>query len=381
MAESHRPLSAPVDAVYDGSPPDSGGRALSRRGLLRAGVSVGAVAAVGGFDLLTAQPSLGAVAMPTISSCAAWGAQPPTSAISINNYRPTKILIHHTATANSTDYSQAHAFALSRSIQQSHFSRGWIDTGQHFTVSRGGYITEGRHRTLETLAGKTTFVLGSHCTGQNSTALGIENEGTYTSTTPPSAQWNKLVDLCAYLCQSYAIPSSALYGHRDFLSTECPGNSFYAQLPSLRSAVAAKLGGTPPPPGRTWPTLQQGSSGFRVTTLQYLLRYRGQSVTVDGAFGSATKSAVVAFQSANGLSADGIVGAQTWERLVATVSEGANNDAVRGAQNALAAKGYNVTVDGAFGSATKSAVVSFQNANGLSADGIVGPDTWAKLVS
>jgi len=381
MAEPHRRLSEPLTDAAGEPAVALDSRALSRRSLLRAGASVGAVAAVGGLDLLTALPSLGAVAMPTISTCAAWGAQPPTSAIEINSYRPTKILIHHTATANSTDYSQAHAFALSRSIQQSHFSRGWSDTGQHFTVSRGGYITEGRHRTLETLGGKSTFVLGAHCTGQNSTALGIENEGTYTSTTPPSAQWNKLVDLCAYLCQSYGIPASALYGHRDFLSTECPGNSFYAQLPSLRSAVAAKLGGTPPPAGRTWPTLQQGSSGFRVTTLQYLLRYRGQSVTVDGAFGSGTKTAVVAFQNANGLLADGIVGAQTWERLVTTVSEGANNDAVRGAQNALAAKGYNVTVDGAFGSGTKSAVVAFQNANGLSADGVVGPDTWAKLVS
>ncbi len=358
---------------------DAAEAALSRRELLRAGMSLGAVAALGGVELLTARHALGAVARPTISSCATWGAQAPRGTISINNYRPSKILIHHTATANSTDYSQAHAFSLSRSIQQAHFNNGWIDTGQHYTVSRGGYITEGRHRTLETLSGGSTFVMGSHCTGQNSYALGIENEGTYTSTTPPSAQWNKLVDLCAYLCQTYGISSSALYGHRDFLSTQCPGDAFYAQLPSLRSAVAAKLSGTSTT--RSWPILREGSSGFRVTSLQYLLRYRGRSVTIDGVFGSGTKSAVVSFQSANGLTADGIVGTQTWEKLVATVSEGSSGDAVRAAQNALRAKGYSVAVDGAFGSGTKSAVVSFQSANGLTADGIVGLNTWAKLVS
>ncbi len=353
--------------------------AVSRRTLLRGAVTLGAAAAIGGFEIARA-PSAGAVTMPSISSCATWGAQAARSAISINNHRPSKILIHHTATPNSTDYSQTHAFALSRSIQQSHFDRGWIDTGQHFTVSRGGYITEGRHRTLETLAGGSTFVLGSHCTGQNTTALGIENEGTYTSTTPPSAQWDKLVDLCAYLCQTYAVPASALYGHRDFLSTECPGDAFYAQLPALRSAVAAKLGSTPPPT-RTWPTLQQGASGFRVSTAQYLLRHRGHSLTVDGAFGSGTRSAVMAFQSANGLTADGIIGANTWERLIATVSQGVTGDAVRGAQTALSARGYAVSVDGVFGSGTRSAVTSFQSASGLTADGTVGADTWAKLVA
>jgi len=378
----NRHFSTPSPLLSDSSSETTFVPALTRRGLLRAGVSISAVAAFGGLDLLGARQALAAVARPTISSCATWGAQDARGTISINNYRPTKILIHHTATANSTDYSQAHAFSLSRSIQQSHFNNGWIDTGQHYTVSRGGYVTEGRHRTLETLSGGSTFVLGAHCTGQNSYALGIENEGTYTSTTPPSVQWNKLVDLCAYLCQTYSISSSALYGHRDFLATQCPGDAFYAQLPSLRSAVAAKLGGTTPPPaGRSWPTLQQGSSGFRVTSLQYLLRYRGRSVTVDGAFGSGTKSAVVSFQSANGLTADGVVGTQTWEKLVATVSQGSSGDAVRGAQNALRAKGYSVTVDGAFGSGTKSAVVSFQSANGLTANGIVGLNTWAKLVS
>ena len=353
---------------------------VSRRSVLRAGMSLGAVAAFGGATFAGTRSAFAAVAQPTISSCAAWGAAAATSPISINNYRPTKILIHHTATANSTDLSQAHAFALSRSIQQYHFSRGWIDTGQHFTVSRGGFITEGRHRTLETLAGGSRFVLGAHCTGQNETSLGIENEGTYTSETPPAVQWNKLVDLCAFLCQSYAIPAAELYGHRDFLATDCPGNLFYAKLPELRNAVAAKLGSPPPPPTRTWPTLQSGASGFRVTTLQYLLRYRGSTITADGAFGAGTKSAVVSFQNANGLVGDGIVGPNTWEQLVVTVREGAVNEAVRGVQTALTARGYNVSVDGNFGSGTKAAVVSFQNASGLTADGIVGPDTWAKLV-
>lgn len=129
-----------------------------------------------------------------------------------------------------------------------------------------------------------------------------------------------------------------------------------------------------------WPVLKNGSSGSQVKALQYLLIYRGRSVTVDGAFGPATESAVKSFQSANGLVADGIVGSATWPKLIATVQYGSNNYAVRGAQVLLKERfGYSLTVDGAFGSGTQSAVKAFQSSKGISADGIVGPTTWLYL--
>lgn len=50
-------------------------------------------------------------------------------------------------------------------------------------------------------------------------------------------------------------------------------------------------------------------------------------------------------------------------------------------QTALKAHGYNIGVDGKFGSVTDKAVRDFQKKNGLKVDGIVGPKTWAKLQS
>ena len=101
------------------------------------------------------------------------------------NQKPVKILVHHTATPNQADVSQGAAFALARSIQNFHMDRrGWLDTGQHFTVSRGGFAMEGRHRSLEIVRAGRQQVEGAHCTGQNIVAVGIENEGTYTVDRP-----------------------------------------------------------------------------------------------------------------------------------------------------------------------------------------------------
>lgn len=128
-----------------------------------------------------------------------------------------------------------------------------------------------------------------------------------------------------------------------------------------------------------WPVLREGSSGANVTAVQQLLTARGYATTADGAFGPATKSKVVSFQSSRGLTADGIVGTQTWGKLVTTVQYGANNTYVRAAQTLLNKFGYRLTVDGAFGVNTRSATISFQKAVGISADGIIGPVTWQYL--
>ncbi|MFC4638219.1 N-acetylmuramoyl-L-alanine amidase [Deinococcus hohokamensis] len=318
-----------------------------------------------------------AVAAPTIASTATWKAQAPKEAITLLDRRPTRILVHHTASANVTDYSQAQAFSLARSIQQSHFDRGWIDSGQQFTISRGGYVMEGRHRSLEAAQGGTRHVRGAHCDGQNDVAVGIENEGTYMTVSPPGGQYSALVSLCAWLCQQYGIPATELYGHRDFNNTSCPGDVLYSQLPQLRRDVAARLGVTV----RIWPTTRSGQTGERVRSAQRLLIAQGQSLTADGTYGTGTANAVSAFQSSVGLTPDGLIGSATWERLIRTVRQGDSGAAVQAAQGQLAARGYSVAVDGVFGPGTDSAVRSFQSSKGLTTDGVVGPNTWHALES
>jgi len=63
------------------------------------------------------------------------------------------------------------------------------------------------------------------------------------------------------------------------------------------------------------PTLVEGDTGAAVKTLQTRLNVWGANLTVDGDFGSLTLAAVKAFQTAHKLTADGIVGPQTWAAL------------------------------------------------------------------
>ncbi|HEX6685337.1 MAG TPA: peptidoglycan recognition family protein [Candidatus Limnocylindrales bacterium] len=213
---------------------------LPRRMLLRGGLVAGGLVVAGAAELW--RPSgAHAVAKPTIYGTDEWGAQDPRGTIQILNRRPTKIIVHHTATANSSDFSRAHAFQLARSIQQSHFARGWIDSGQQFTISRGGHIMVGRKHSQPVLVDGDRHVLGAHCTGQNEVAVGIENEGTYTNVQIRDEHYNKLVRMCAYICQQYGIPPRNIFGHRDFNATACPGDRLYARLPRLRDDVRALL--------------------------------------------------------------------------------------------------------------------------------------------
>ena len=58
-----------------------------------------------------------------------------------------------------------------------------------------------------------------------------------------------------------------------------------------------------------------GSKGSDVTELQKLLNNNGYNLSVDGDFGSKTQAAVKDYQQKNGLSVDGIVGTNTWGAL------------------------------------------------------------------
>jgi putative chitinase len=81
-----------------------------------------------------------------------------------------------------------------------------------------------------------------------------------------------------------------------------------------------QLTGEAPPTGGK-PVLRRGSKGDAVVELQRLLQKLGFMVAVDGDFGAGTEVAVAAFQRAQKLGVDGIVGQGTWAALGAAAKK------------------------------------------------------------
>ncbi len=80
----------------------------------------------------------------------------------------------------------------------------------------------------------------------------------------------------------------------------------------LYNKYTAKHGLGTPYPGIA---LRTGTAGGTVRLLQQKLNTLGETLNADGKFGSATAAAVRRFQARNNLTADGVVGASTWDKL------------------------------------------------------------------
>ena len=136
-----------------------------------------------------------------------------------------------------------------------------------------------------------------------------------------------------------------------------------------------------------YPLLRNGSQGNFVYLLQFILNQYGYNLSVDGIFGTRTLNAVRDFQRNNSLSVDGLVGNNTWKTLLTLPPYPLLKQNYRGAyvtflQQLLESNLYPVGgIDGIFGTKTLNAVRAFQQANGLTVDGIVGNNTWNALTN
>jgi peptidoglycan hydrolase-like protein with peptidoglycan-binding domain len=109
-------------------------------------------------------------------------------------------------------------------------------------------------------------------------------------------------------------------------------------------------------------------------------------LAVDGAYGAKTKAALVKAlqtelnkQTGAKLVVDGIYGSKT-NAAVINIQLGSQGNITRTLQGLLICNGYSTNgFDGVFGNGTRNAVIAYQRAKGLTADGIAGKYTFAKL--
>lgn len=263
--------------------------------------------------------------------------------LSYNN-KPVEILLHHAEAVSCTV----------EDINRWHKANGWAGIGYHYFVRKDGSIYKGRPDDAQ----------GAHCPGHNATSIGICAEGSYIKEQMPEAQKKAIVELIKYLKGRYPAIKS-IKRHKDCYATNCPGQNYpFDEIVSLsnndevvkeETVVNKPVASAPSKPQ----TNTTGKSEW-IARLQAECNKQGFSnQKVDGYAGPNTLKGCPTLK----IKAKGEITKLLQERLISL--------------------GYSCGsygADGSFGNGTKTAVINFQKAKGLTADGIVGKNTWSKLL-
>ena len=113
-------------------------------------------------------------------------------------------------------HHMAHPTADIKTVEGWHINQGWRALGYNFWVGFDGTVYEGRG-----------FKLGAGVENQNGHIISIGFQGDYHSkeTKMPDAQFNAGIDIIKHVMEK--VPTARfLGGHREFMSTACPGDYF-----------------------------------------------------------------------------------------------------------------------------------------------------------
>lgn len=212
--------------------------------------------------------------------------------------RPISKLYWHCSASDRQEHDSA------RVMHAWHVDREWREIGYHAFLRKDG-VTE---------MGRSWSAIPAAQSGHNSGSLafclhGLKIELFTDAQKIAMRSWAKAL--------VSAIPALTQHGHCEVSAKSCPVIDYRAVL-GLDSK--GRMTGIYPVTADHIPDqalLGIGSRGIRVADLQRMLNFRGESLTVDGAFGRATAAAVKRFQTRNYLVSDGLVGPSTLAALKA----------------------------------------------------------------
>ena len=189
---------------------------------------------------------------PSFVNRAGWGC---TQVWSPSTTTVTHLIVHHAAGTNtSSDWG-----AVVLGIWNFHTTpsgsggAGFSDIGYNWLVAPNGVLYEGRYNS------SVSNIQGAHFCGTNGNTMGVCMLGDYTSITITPAARNTLAQVLAWkacernidpLLSSFHANSGStinnISGHRDGCATQCPGNTFYPDLPGVRIDVSNIINGATP---------------------------------------------------------------------------------------------------------------------------------------
>jgi len=258
-----------------------------------------------------------------------------------------RIILHHAAAQNCS----------AEDIHRWHLNNGWSGAGYHFLVRKDGKVYRLRPEDK----------VGAHAYGSNNNSLGICFEGNYMEEDMPEAQKEAGKELVAYLKNKYKI--STVQKHKDVCVTSCPGDKFPFDQ------IANETGESKPSKEKGKIAIIQTSLNEKYglnISVDNIYGNETKKALVKGLQTELNK------QFGSKLAVDGIFGTNTYNACI-NVRKGAEGNITYLIQAMLICHSFDIDADGIFGPATESAVREFQKRNGLSQDGIVGKNTFNKL--
>uniref|UniRef100_A0A3B5B1Y8 N-acetylmuramoyl-L-alanine amidase-like n=1 Tax=Stegastes partitus TaxID=144197 RepID=A0A3B5B1Y8_9TELE len=159
---------------------------------------------------------------PIVSRCM-WEAKPYKGTPTKLSLPLSYLFIHHTSTPSQPCLTFEQCSEDMRSMQRFHQEdRGWDDIGYSFVAGSDGNIYEGRGWHWQ----------GAHTFGHNAVGYGVSFIGDYMSRLPSQQSMTLVRDQLASCAVGGGrlVADFILQGHRQVVSTDCPGDAFYAEI-------------------------------------------------------------------------------------------------------------------------------------------------------
>ena len=126
---------------------------------------------------------------------------------------PTKIILHHSATADGRTFSAS-------AIKRYHMDTlGWSDIGYHALVE---FVDDD----FFAIIGRPWDMAGAHTVGQNQWSLGICFVGNFDKYEPDTEMLEVGAGVIKMWKKLYGIPTSEIHRHSEYANKTCPGSLF-----------------------------------------------------------------------------------------------------------------------------------------------------------